>query len=381
VKITKAVREAFRWELATKGFAPPDIAMMMAARYGVRPRLALRWAHGMTLDGVAAEWNQLDGSGRAPMTARRVSDYERWPDGGKRPTAYVLLMLAKIYRITIQQLLDERDYAAMNDKQLFEVAELCRSRAAELEKPWAETPARVAAQQPAMRASSVDRERSSTAAVNTTSDETQSSAVCAAEETPTKRRQAFQLGGLALADHILELLGIEPDRMHAALDASTVSEERLTFFEQVADRLGTQVVKVAPATLAQDAAAHFRSVRRLVNDHQKTRYQVRLSRAGAKLGTVVGEILFQEGLFDLASEWFQVAQHAALDAGDQYLVDIALALDAILPTYAGDPAGVLALVNPRLEQRCRPTPAVPGFTALRAKRTPRVVSGLRSSAP
>jgi tetratricopeptide (TPR) repeat protein len=192
-------------------------------------------------------------------------------------------------------------------------------------------------------------------------------AVYGAKEASTKRRQAFQLAGLALTDHMLELLGIEPDRMHAALDASTVSEERLTAFEQVADRLGTQVVKVAPATLAQDAVAHFRSVRRLVNDHQKTRYQVRLSRVGAKLGTVVGEILFQEGLFDLASEWFQVAQHAALDAGDQYLVDIALALDAILPTYAGDPAGVLALVNPRLEQRCRPTPAVAWLYGLKGK--------------
>ncbi|MGH8886334.1 MAG: hypothetical protein ACRDYX_14390, partial [Egibacteraceae bacterium] len=85
--VTKAVREALRRELAAKGYAPPDIAVVMAARYGIRPRLALRWAYGMTLDDVAEAWNQQDASGRAPMSARRVSDYERWPDGGKRPTA------------------------------------------------------------------------------------------------------------------------------------------------------------------------------------------------------------------------------------------------------------------------------------------------------
>jgi hypothetical protein len=32
---------------------------------------------------------------------QRISDYERWPDGGKRPTTYVLLRLAKIYATTV----------------------------------------------------------------------------------------------------------------------------------------------------------------------------------------------------------------------------------------------------------------------------------------
>ena len=127
MKITKAIREALRQELAAKQYAPPDIALVMVSRYGVRPRLALRWAYGMTLDDVAAAWNQRDGSGRAPMSARRVCDYERWPDGGKRPTAYALLMLAKIYAVPVVRLLDQRDYAALGDKQLFEVVELCQA--------------------------------------------------------------------------------------------------------------------------------------------------------------------------------------------------------------------------------------------------------------
>jgi len=129
VKITKADREALRRELTVKGYSVDDIALVMMARYGARPRLASRWAHGMTLGDVAEAWNQQDVSGRAPMTSSRVSDYERWPDGGRRPTVYVLLRLAKIFDTTVGQLLDQRDYARLNDAQIFEIIEVCRANA------------------------------------------------------------------------------------------------------------------------------------------------------------------------------------------------------------------------------------------------------------
>ena len=326
----------------TKGYAPPDIAIVMMARYGVRPRLALRWARGMTLDGVADEWNQLDGSGRAPMSARRVSDYERWPDGGKRPTAYVLLMLAKIYVVSVPRLLDDRDYAALGEKQLFEVVEL-------------------------VHAASTGGGQAQAVAIAAVNGDTQPGASREAKEAGTRRRQVLQAGGLAVADHLVDLLDSEPDRMHAALDAGSVSEERLAFFEQLADDLGAQVPKVPPPTLLRDAVSHFRSVRRLVGEPQRTACQVRLCRAGAKLGMVVGEVLFIEGQFDLAGEWYRAAEHAALAAGDRYLADIALGERAYLPTYGGDPAGVLALVDPRLAQRAQPTPAVAWLWGLKAK--------------
>ncbi|MGH8900380.1 MAG: helix-turn-helix domain-containing protein [Egibacteraceae bacterium] len=332
MKITKAVREALRRELAAKQYAPPDIALVMVSRYGVRPRLALRWAYGMTLDDVAEAWNQRDGSGRAPMSPQRVSDYERWPDGGKRPTAYALLMLARIYAVPVERLVDQRDFAALGDKQLFEVIELCQ-----------------------------------TVAGPVASGETRPDAPAKIKEASAKRRHVIQLGGAAVGDHVLDLLSVEPDRLHAALDASTVSEERLIYLEQVADRLGAQFVNVKPPTLLEDAVTYFRSVRRLVKDHQKTAYQLRLSRVGAKLGMVVGEILFIEGQFDLAAEWYRAAEHAALAGGDRYLADLALGDRAYLPTYAGDPSGVLALVDPRLEQRCRPTPAVAWLWAFKGK--------------
>ncbi|MGH8910726.1 MAG: hypothetical protein ACRD0K_30585, partial [Egibacteraceae bacterium] len=261
----------------------------------------------------------------------------------------------KIWGVGVERLLDDRDYAALNDKQLFETVELCHHSTQDVEQTA--TPA--------------DSGSVSTPAANpAVSGETRPGAACLAKETPTKRREVIQLGGVAVAAYVLELLDVEPDRMHAALDAGTVSEQRLAYLEQVADRLGVQVIQVAriaPPALLPEAVAHFRSVRRLVADRQRTLHQVRLSRAGAKLAIVVGQILFIEGLFDLARGWYRVAQDAALDAGDRYLADVALASSAYLPTYTGDPSGVLALVGPRLEQRCRPTPATAWLWSFKGK--------------
>lgn len=124
---TKGERESVRRQLAARGHSAGDIARVFEARAKARCRLALRWAHGLTLQDVANRWNDVDSSGRAPMTAQRVSDYERWPDAGRRPTAYVLMMFARLYEVPVDRLLDGEDYAAFNEQQLFETMELCRA--------------------------------------------------------------------------------------------------------------------------------------------------------------------------------------------------------------------------------------------------------------
>jgi hypothetical protein len=72
----------------------------------------------------------------------------------------------------------------------------------------------------------------------------------------------------------------------------------------------------------------------------------------------MGEIMFNLGRFEQAREWYKTAEHAALDAGDQYLADIALAGQAYLPTYSHNPRGVLDLLTPRLEGRVSASPAI-----------------------
>jgi transcriptional regulator with XRE-family HTH domain len=181
------------------------------------------------------------------------------------------------------------------------------------------------------------------------------------------RRTALRAGGALLVGGLVEALDSEPDAMNNALDSSNVSDERLRYFEATADRLGIDVIQVTPTEILGATVSHFRSVRRLVREQQKTAHRIRLIRAGAQYATVVGEILFNQGNFELATMWYRTAYHAAIDAGDQYLADIALAGQSYIPTYGDDPRGVLRITDARLSQGPAPTPAIAWLWGFKAK--------------
>jgi tetratricopeptide (TPR) repeat protein len=181
------------------------------------------------------------------------------------------------------------------------------------------------------------------------------------------RRSLLKLGGSFLAGAGLEAAVTgEPDAMNAVLETSTVSEHRLAALEDAATALGVAAVRGRPREVVTAAVADFRTVRRLVQDRQRTSQRVRLIRAGSRLATVVGEILFNEGRFDAARDWYLTAYQAALDVGDRALADYALAGQAYLATYSDDPPGVLGCVQARLGGSHRPSPGIAwlwGFTA------------------
>jgi|HubBroStandDraft_3_1064219.scaffolds.fasta_scaffold56978_2 tetratricopeptide (TPR) repeat protein len=186
------------------------------------------------------------------------------------------------------------------------------------------------------------------------------------EVSPTRRRDAIAFTGLALAAPALEGLERELDILHLTLDRGTTSDERTAHLERVATELGVRVVDGDAREHAAPALRTLRTVRALLEERQPTHQQVQLVRVSAMLSTIMGEILYETGNFAKAREWYVTAEHAANDAGDQYLADAALAGQAYLPTYSGDPRGVLALVQPRLEQKLSPTPIAAwlwGFSA------------------
>lgn len=95
------------------GHTYEEIAAEFALRWGFRPRQAWRHAHGLTQDEVAARYNQLLNNGQAPMTSKRISDYENWPDSGNKPTPKTLAILAKIYSTSASKLVDHYDRQKM----------------------------------------------------------------------------------------------------------------------------------------------------------------------------------------------------------------------------------------------------------------------------
>ncbi|GIG75072.1 helix-turn-helix transcriptional regulator [Planosporangium flavigriseum] len=109
---TKSERDQIRQTLAGYGATPAAIAAELQRRFGLRPREAFRQAHGWTQEAVAAHLNAV-GSGSAAFTGTRISDYERWPFGGRRPTLAVLTALGEVFGTPAPFLVDLDDLAAM----------------------------------------------------------------------------------------------------------------------------------------------------------------------------------------------------------------------------------------------------------------------------
>jgi transcriptional regulator with XRE-family HTH domain len=129
---TKVERDEVRHAMTRLGATPAAVAVELQRRFGLRPREAHRQAHGWTQDAVAAEVN-ASSTGSATYTGARISDYERWPLGGRRPTFPALVALATAYDTTPAALVDLDDLAAMPeaDRSLL----LCSPVSASAEAP------------------------------------------------------------------------------------------------------------------------------------------------------------------------------------------------------------------------------------------------------
>lgn len=129
---SKAERDALRQEMLVGGCSLELIATEMERRWGFRPREAYRHAHGWSQDEVAARFTEVadrigaerdrivDGRPappQAPMIGTRIGEYERWPTGGRRPSPYVLTVLATVLGTTVERLLDYDDHRKMPDQE------------------------------------------------------------------------------------------------------------------------------------------------------------------------------------------------------------------------------------------------------------------------
>ena len=109
-----------REQMRSQGLGYRDNAAEFARRYRVRPRAAWREAYGWSLQDTADRINAfrgdtgLDPGGAASMTAPHLSEYENWPGhrpepSGRRPTPYLLAVLAAVYDCTVSELIDLAD--------------------------------------------------------------------------------------------------------------------------------------------------------------------------------------------------------------------------------------------------------------------------------
>jgi transcriptional regulator with XRE-family HTH domain len=112
----KADLEDLRERARRLGLGYGEVAAEVGHRHQVRPREAYRLAHGWTLGQAAARFNACaaglgtDPDGLASLTGNRLCEYEKWPHSQRRPSVYVLVMLALVYETGVRNLLDLADH-------------------------------------------------------------------------------------------------------------------------------------------------------------------------------------------------------------------------------------------------------------------------------
>lgn len=114
-------QSTLRRTLVRNGATVDDVATELARRWQFRPRAAYRHAYGWSQVEVAVRFREVGSrligkpvSTSVPAVAgNRISEYERWPQGGRRPSPYVLAVLSEVYGTTVGQLLDTADLEAM----------------------------------------------------------------------------------------------------------------------------------------------------------------------------------------------------------------------------------------------------------------------------
>ena len=121
----RAEQRALRERMRALGLDHQQIAVEFARRYSLRPRAAWRHALGWSLKEAAEHINAYaanaglrpDGATVA-MTGPHLCEYEAHPGygtepTGRRPTPYLLSLLARVYGCTVHSLLDLADYECM----------------------------------------------------------------------------------------------------------------------------------------------------------------------------------------------------------------------------------------------------------------------------
>ncbi len=139
---SKAYRDQQRERLARLGVDGHQLIEQLVADLigcGCRPREAWRLAHELAQDEVAARFNQIREDPDIRMRGSRISEYEKWPRGGVRPSVRTLKILAAIYRTTWDRLIDVDDLEDMpaRDRQAYlDIGDLHHSDSLDLSIPW-----------------------------------------------------------------------------------------------------------------------------------------------------------------------------------------------------------------------------------------------------
>jgi hypothetical protein len=121
---SRADRESLREAMLAQGCGTDEIAAEMRVRWGFALPTAYRHANGLTLDQAADRCNTVANDADARISGSQVSDWEGWPQTGRRPSAFNLVVLAKSYGTQPRRLISPDEWEALDEREQLILTEL-----------------------------------------------------------------------------------------------------------------------------------------------------------------------------------------------------------------------------------------------------------------
>src|SRR5829696_3490216 len=137
----------------------------------------------------------------------------------------------------------------------------------------------------------------------------------------------------------------EPWLLARALEASSVGQAALEALEEAIGEFARSYPSTAPTVLTRPVLEHFRDVTRLLDSPLPVARRQRLAVVAGHLAGLAGSLAFDLRDEGKALAYFKVAVQAADDADSPDLAAWTLATRSLIPTYTGNPAAALALLQ------------------------------------
>jgi hypothetical protein len=137
----------------------------------------------------------------------------------------------------------------------------------------------------------------------------------------------------------------EPWLLARALEVSSVGQAALEALEEAVGGFARSYPSTAPTVLARPVLEHFRDVTRLLDSPLPVARRQRLAVVAGHLAGLAGSLAFDLREEGKALAYFKVAVQAADDADSPDLAAWALATRSLIPTYTGNPATALRLLQ------------------------------------
>jgi len=298
--------------------------------WNVNARQAFRLAHGMSQQNVADQWNTLypAEAGRRPLTSKQVSYWETWPVSGREPSITALARLARIYGCDTRDLLDPADPADSGGREP-PLPPSAATTAGTGHNDHRQTSLSVTDLAAGVDGGAAEGGAAGSGAVGLARDPEP----FGRRDGVVDRRELLSVvAGVAVSEQLAHLVAAEPHEMGRVLDSRSGAGQP-GYHEMMADRMMVHFEATGPTAVLAPALEHFRAVRGLAEQHQSTDAHRRLTRAAAKIGTLLGFVTWEDEW--RARAWFGIAQRAAAESGDGVLAGWAVAGESLLDYYAG----------------------------------------------